>query len=186
MLGDHGQWSKRLLLEWSARIPLMVRMPGKAGAGRRVAQPVSLVDLLPTFNSFAGVKTDLPFDGRSLAPLVGGAAEDREAAVVSEYLGEGAIEPMRMVRQGRHKYIAINGYGPQLYDLQADAGETENRAGSAQYRGVEKLLAERANSGWDGPALKKAILTDQQQRILLRAIARDSESPRWDYVVGRG
>lgn len=183
MMGDHGQWSKRLLLEWSARIPLMVRMPGKAGAGKRIAQPVSLVDLLPTFNSFAGVKTDLPFDGQSLAPLIAGAAENRDAVVVSEYLGEGAIEPMRMVRQGGHKYITVNGYAPQLYDLQSDPEETENRAGSAKYRGVEKTLAERANSGWDGPALKKAVLTDQQQRILLRAIAKESESPRWDYVV---
>ena len=183
MMGDHGQWSKRLLLEWSARIRLVVRMPGKAGAGKRIAQPVSLVDLLPTFNSFAGVKTDLPFDGQSLAPLIGGAPENRDAVVVSEYLGEGAIEPMRMVRQGRHKYIAINGYGPQLYDLGADAEETENRAGSAPYRAAEKLLAERANSGWDGPALKRAVMTDQQQRILVRAIAKESESPRWDYVV---
>jgi choline-sulfatase len=186
MLGDHGQWSKRLLLEWSARVPLIVRMPGRAGAGKRISQPVSLVDLLPTFNSFAGVKTDLPFDGKSLAPLIAGAEEDREAVVISEYLGEGAIEPMRMVRQGWHKYITVNGYGPQLYDLRKDGEETTNMAGSSHYSTVEKVLASCAQNGWDGPALKRSVVADQQQRILLRAIAKDSETPRWDYVTQTG
>jgi choline-sulfatase len=183
MLGEHGQWSKRLLLEWSARVPLMVRLPGRVGAGRRVAQPVSLLDLLPTFNQIAGVKTDLPFDGHSLDPLLRGGPESRDTTVIAEYLGEGAIEPMRMVRIGSHKYITVNGYAPQLYDLGEDPGETVNRAGAAAYRAVEKALAQRAESGWDGPALKKAVLADQQQRILLREVARAGGGPKWDFTA---
>ena len=54
MLGEKGQWFKRIYLEWSARIPLMVRLPGKAHAGKRVSSLVSLVDLLPTFAEAAG------------------------------------------------------------------------------------------------------------------------------------
>jgi choline-sulfatase len=182
MLGEHGQWSKRLLLEWSARVPLIARLPGRVGAGRRVSQPVSLVDLLPTFNELAGVKSELPFDGRSLAPLLQGAAGDREAAVVSEYLGEGTLEPMRMVRMGAHKYITVNGHAPQLYDLREDPGETVNLAGRAQYKTAEKALEGRAQSGWDGPALKKSVLLDQQQRLVVREIARTG-GPHWDYAA---
>lgn len=36
MCGEHGQWSKRLMLEWSARIPLIVSAPGRFTPGGRM------------------------------------------------------------------------------------------------------------------------------------------------------
>lgn len=179
MMGEHGQWSKRLLLEWSSRVPLILRVPGSRTTAR-ISQPVSLVDLLPTFNDFAGVRTDLPFDGSSLVPLVHGAPENPQAAVLSEYLGEGAIEPMRMLRLGTNKYITVNGYGGQLFDLREDPEETMNLSGHPQYKAIEAKLRDKIDAGWDGPALKKAVITDQQQRLFVRSLAKSS--PRWDYA----
>jgi choline-sulfatase len=178
MMGEHGQWSKRLLLEWSARVPFMVRIPGNAGAGRRVQQPVSLVDLMPTLADLGGVKTELSFDGSSLTPILRGGPEKKDAAVCAEYCGEGAIEPMRMVRKGSHKYITVNGYGPQFFDLGEDPEETTNIAGRAQYASVENSLRVLAEANWDAPALKKAIVRDQQERLLVRNLAR-----KWDYTA---
>ena len=91
MLGEHGQWSKRLLLEWSRARASAGQTSRKGERGPAIAQPVSLLDLLPTFNELAGVKTDLPFDGQSLVPLLKGGPENTEAAVISEYLGEGSL-----------------------------------------------------------------------------------------------
>jgi choline-sulfatase len=179
MMGDHGMWSKRLLLEWSARVPLLVRMPGKAGAGRRVMQPVSLVDLMPTLADLAGAKTEIAFDGTSLAPVLRGGQENRDAVMYSEYLGEGTIEPMRMVRKGRHKIITINGHGPQLFDLGADPGETANVSGQSKYAGIEKQMRGLADAEWDGAGLKKQVIRDQQERLMVRAM-----QPKWDYVAG--
>ena len=79
---------------------------------------------------------------------------------------------------GWHKYISVNGHPPQLYDLREDAEETVNIAGRVEQRAVEKTLHERAMQGWDGAQLKKSVLADQQQRLLVREIARTSGGPK--------
>src|SRR5262249_58796163 len=53
MLGERGLWYKMTFFERSARVPLILHAPRLLGA-RRVAQNVSLVDLLPTFAELAG------------------------------------------------------------------------------------------------------------------------------------
>jgi arylsulfatase A-like enzyme len=45
---------------------------------------VSLLDLLPTLTDLAGIKTDIPLDGRSLLPMLRGETVP-EAEVFSEY-----------------------------------------------------------------------------------------------------
>ena len=77
-LGERGLWYKMSFLEPSAHVPLIVWSP-KRFAARRVEEPVTLADLLPTFAIIGtGGKADLarPVDGRSLYPLLAGAAED--------------------------------------------------------------------------------------------------------------
>jgi choline-sulfatase len=58
MLGEHGQWSKRYMLEWASRVPLIVSAPGLLPEGRRIAAPVSLIDVLPTMAELAGAKIE--------------------------------------------------------------------------------------------------------------------------------
>ncbi len=144
MVGEKGQWFKRIYLEWSARVPLVVRWPGRAPAGRRVSAPVSLVDLLPTFAEAAGVEARTRIDGRSLVPLMDGREDGRNREVIGEYFGEATIEPVRMVRRGDYKYITVNGYPPQLYDLRKDPDENVNAAGRPEYAAAERALRARA------------------------------------------
>ncbi|HTM49126.1 MAG TPA: choline-sulfatase [Bryobacteraceae bacterium] len=179
MLGEHGQWSKRLMLEWSARIPLIMAGTSRIAAGRRVAAPVSLLDLFPTFAEIAGAKIETPLDGHSLMPLVSGAADGRDREVIAEYMGEGPIEPIRMLRSRAMKYIMVNGYGPQLYDLSRDPEESVNLAGNSGYSAVESQLRKRIETGWDGPALKKAVLASQRERAVVRSIAQHGTAPSW-------
>ncbi len=98
-----------------------------------------------------------------------------------EYLGEGAIEPMRMVRFGDHKMITVNGYGPQLFDLAKDPGETVNLAGKKDMSHVEKQMRVRADRNWDGAALKRAVLTSQSERGLVQSWRKQAQPARWDY-----
>ncbi len=183
MLGDHGQWSKRLLLEWSSRIPLIVRIPGMANAGTRINQPVSLLDILPTLADLGHAQVPGSLPGRSVLPMLRGDSQESPAPVIAEYMGEGAIEPMRMLRQGDYKYMIVNGYAPQLFDLKKDPGETVNLAGRPEYKEIEHSLKNKIETGWDGPALKKAVIADQQQRLFLFSMMKTSKRPKWDYVA---
>src|SRR5262249_15621633 len=78
MRGVRGLWYKMTSSDGAARGPLILHAPRLFGA-RRVAQNVSLVDLLPTFAELAG--EGAPFapateiDGRSLVGLAAGRGE---------------------------------------------------------------------------------------------------------------
>ena len=104
MLGERGLWYKMSFFEDSARVPLIVHAPGRIEP-RRVAENVSLVDLLPAFLDLASV--DRPqLDGHSLAPLMAGRSEGWPDTALGEYTAEGAVAPLFMVRRGAYKYIA--------------------------------------------------------------------------------
>lgn len=86
-----------------------------------------------------------------------------------------------MVVRGGRKYITVNGYPPQLFDLRKDPEETANVAGSREYAAVEKDLRARAGRGWDGRALKQAVLLSQQERALVRSMREYGAAPKWDW-----
>ena len=179
MLGEKAQWFKRVYLEWSARVPLIIRYPGKIRGGTRVDSPVSILDLLPTFAEAAGVEIATPFDGRSLLPLTDGRENGRDREVVGEYCGEGTIEPIKMLRRGDYKYIVTNEHAPQLYDLKKDPDETVNVAGRAEYRSVEADLRTRIEKGWDGPAIKRQVIASHERREVLRSIPGYMTNQLW-------
>jgi choline-sulfatase len=170
MLGEKGQWFKRIYLDWSARIPLIVSHPGRLPAGKRISSLVSLVDLMPTFAEAAGIQVTTPVDGRSVLPLIDGREDGGNREVIGDYCGEATIEPVRMVRRGSHKYIAVNGHGPQLYDLAKDPDENVNVAGRREYAEVEATLHKRAIRDWDGPAVKRKVMASHADRDFLRNI----------------
>ena len=58
-------------------VPLVLRWKGHLPEGKRYSDYCQLKDLTPTLLDLMGIDTGLPFDGRSLMPLVRG--EHREA-----------------------------------------------------------------------------------------------------------
>ena len=117
MLGERGLWYKMSFFEGASRVPLVIASPGRF-APRRVAASVSLVDLMPTLIELSGGNVQslgIGVDGRSLAPHLRGAGGHDEA--IGEYLAEGAIAPMVMIRRGPFKFIHCPADPDQLYDL---------------------------------------------------------------------
>ena len=184
MLGERGLWFKMNFFEPACRVPLIVHAPGRFTA-RRVPEAVSLVDLLPTLAEIAGDgrAPDYagPLDGESLlGPLSGSAGHN---LVAGEYLAEGALAPIAMLRRGRHKFVCSAADPDQLYDLAADPQECRNLAGSepALVAGFAAEVALR----WDLPALDAAVRASQRRRHFVAAALREGVGVPWDYQPGR-
>lgn len=128
MLGERGLWYKMTWYEMSARVPMVVYAPGKYQP-KRVKENVSTMDLLPTFVAMSGgaIEPDLPIDGVSLMPyLDDNVSGNKTDTVVGEYMGEGTLAPVVMIRRGPWKFIYSPIDPPMLFNVQEDPHETNN------------------------------------------------------------
>ncbi|HUA89411.1 MAG TPA: choline-sulfatase, partial [Steroidobacteraceae bacterium] len=180
MLGERGLWYKMSFFEGACRIPLIVHAPRRFAA-RTVTQCVSLVDVLPTLVELGTTGTAPPYvtglDGRSLVPHLEGRGGHDE--VIGEYLAEGAIAPLVMIRSGRVKFVHSPADPDQLYDLGEDPDEVRNLAATEPAR-TAPYRAEVARR-WDLESLRAQVIASQRQRHLVaQALAIGRQTP-WDH-----
>ncbi|WHZ11369.1 MAG: Sulfatase family protein [Burkholderiaceae bacterium] len=145
-LGDHWMGEKDLFHEPVIRAPLIIYDPdprADATRGTRCDALVEAVDVAPTLlDVYGGQAVPHVIDGRSLRPLLfGERPADWRQAVVCEYdyaFQESRIELdakprecwMRMIFDGRWKYVLIENYRPMLFDLQQDPHEFDDLGAS--------------------------------------------------------
>jgi len=69
-LGEHSLWGKHTNFDLSAHVPLLIRVPGKAG-GKSTETVVELVDLYRTLASLAGIPEppDDDVEGKDFSPV---------------------------------------------------------------------------------------------------------------------
>ncbi len=164
LLGEHGgQWQKRSLFEESARVPLVISVPGNKNNGQSSRHPVELVDLHPTLAELCGLPIHPSLEGKSLQPLLANpqAAWDKPAftqvtrnAEVSLTVG---VDPKkkslmgRSIRTDRWCYIEWDEgrAGTELYDAQADPKQYHNLASDPRHAedvaGLKAKLKARAS-----------------------------------------
>jgi arylsulfatase A-like enzyme len=126
------------LFDTTQHVPLIVKLPRSAGAGRRIATQVQLVDLTPTLLEWVQLPAPASFSGTSLAGLLRGsdgafpqvAYLQKVAHHVSGLSANWkARDNLLGLRTPELKYICnALGEDEQLYDLVADPGETRNLA----------------------------------------------------------
>lgn len=182
MLGERGLWYKMSYFEWSARVPMLVCAPKHFDA-KRVEASVSTMDLLPTFAELAnkGNAPDyaMPIDGRSLMPhLTGGEGHDE---VIGEYMGEGVIAPMFMIRRGDYKFICSQADPDQLFNLKEDPQERVNLADTSTHVALLNAFREEAEARWDSDAITRDVIISQKRRRLIAAAHKQGKEPKWDY-----
>jgi len=143
-LGEEGcvQKTAALLNSCVARLPLIVRHPDPAFAGKRVDALVSAGDYMRTFLAMLGVKHNLPLDGKDFWPLAASTADRLHDRVFTEFHryaavrdrrwhyfqdggGKGVFEPDYLRQQADRVRSRARG-APHLYDLASDPGETKN------------------------------------------------------------
>jgi choline-sulfatase len=183
MLGERGAWYKMSFYEGAARVPLIVRAPALFSPGR-VPAAVSTMDLLPTLVGLAH-DTDMPelaspVDGRSLLPHLSGASDHDE--VVAEYLAEGAIAPIVMIRRGRHKFIHSPADPDQLFDLASDPHERADLAGDVASAGLVEGFRREIAARWDLERLDREVRESQRRRIAVRRALGTGVQTPWDFA----
>jgi choline-sulfatase len=167
MLGERGLWYKMAPFEDSIRVPLVVHAPARFEP-RRVAEVVSLLDLLPTLVELAGGEPP-ECDGSSLAPALDGDGPPQRDLPV-EYLAEGVRAPQVTVVRGPLKVIRELGEPDLAYDLEHDPYERSPVAAPPDLHGR-----------WDLPQLDADVRASQERRRLVaRALATGRQHP-WDH-----
>eukprot|EP01065_Artemidia_motanka_P008387 TRINITY_DN14215_c0_g1_i1.p1 TRINITY_DN14215_c0_g1~~TRINITY_DN14215_c0_g1_i1.p1 ORF type:complete len:539 (+),score=166.32 TRINITY_DN14215_c0_g1_i1:50-1618(+) len=182
-LGDNDMWAKQTCFEHATRVPFMVHLPG--AAPRRTAALVEAIDLFPTLVAAAGL-ADIPAcpqpanrsreewlctEGRSLLPLVTGAATEWPHAAFSQYERAGDAVMGYTVRTDTYRYtewVAFDAkaaepdwsksFGRELYDHTASpvpAGtpegwgmETVNEAELPDRAALVAALSKQLRAGW--------------------------------------
>jgi arylsulfatase A-like enzyme len=143
-LGDHGLLLKGpMAYEGLLRVGLLFEGPG-VPAGKVVADPVSTLDLAPTFCDYAGAALGHSAHGRSLRALVERDDESRDFAYSEWDLRAsraGVGLRLRTVRTQRHKLtLDLTSGAGELYDLQQDPYEMDNRFDDAALAPVKRAL----------------------------------------------
>ena len=187
MLGERGLWYKMNFFEDSSRVPLIVHSPTRFSP-RRVAQPVSLVDVLPTLMELCGegvIESVDPLPGQSLLDLCrdpsGASEEGKTREVFGEYMGEGSIAPIVMIRRGDLKFVHSPVDPDQLYDLAADPDERVNLAEDPDFSQRIKELRREVDWRWDLGAVHQDVLADQARRRLIGHSLRQGTVTPWEY-----
>ncbi|HEX6961616.1 MAG TPA: sulfatase-like hydrolase/transferase, partial [Lacipirellula sp.] len=125
--------------------PLVVCWPEGISADRRqITTPGHLIDLMPTILEVADAKYPEQYDGKPIQPmegesllplLTGEGGFTREAPLFWEHEGN------RAVRRGPWKLVSLENAPWELYNIDRDRGEMDNRADD-QPKLVEELAAE--------------------------------------------
>ena len=128
-LGEHNEMTHSLLIYNSTiHVPMILSGTDRVPAGRRVDTLTRTIDLAPTLLDYLGISTKLG-EGISLRARIEGEPSEEELTVYSESLyarlNLGWSE-LRALEAGKYRFILAP--VPELYDLDEDPGETENRA----------------------------------------------------------
>ena len=127
-LGEHGEPTHGLFVyEAVVHVPFIIRAPFANMQGRRVSEPVRIVDVMPTVLDLLGQSAAPAIDGQTLVPLMTGASRASRLDVYSESrygLDRFGWSPLSALRVGRFKLILAP--RPELYDLEADPKESVN------------------------------------------------------------
>lgn len=129
-LSDHGEAEHGVFLyNEVVHIPWVFRLPRAEHAGRRVADLVATVDLAPTLVELTGLPPLTVTDGLSLTPsFAGQPLPDRHGVYLETIYPQENFgwAPLTAFLSPEWKWIRAP--RPELYDMEADRAERDNRA----------------------------------------------------------
>ncbi|MEO1529969.1 MAG: sulfatase [Planctomycetota bacterium] len=164
--GDHGLIDKRTAYEASARVPLLMKAPGRIPASTRYTAVVGNIDIAPTLLKAAQAEPLQNCDGRNLwDSICGENKQDHREYLLYEYYWERNYPhtpTLHALIGGRWKYIRVHGLWDrdELYDLESDPEELNNLIAEPKHaeriKRMNALLWEKlqASDGHEIPLLE--------------------------------
>lgn len=165
MMGAHNLLAKTVMYEESVRVPWLMRVPQMRLSQKKIRQPLSHIDLVPTLLDLAGKHIPESLPGQSLVPLMKGesiredhvfiewnpaskSAPKAIEGVSQEDLERIALDSTRtVVAPGGWKLCLSDKDKSQLFNLRDDPGETVNLFDSGKHRDVIDRLRKKIH-GW--------------------------------------
>jgi choline-sulfatase len=149
MMGQKGLWQKTYFFDASARVPFLVRWPGRIEPGTTSDEPVGLIDLFPSFCAAAGATVPDECEGMDLT-----AHWTRREPVAREGIWSESVvldHPDHagcMLRTRGWKYnLYLDGHD-ELYDLIQDPEEWTNLATDPAQAGRRAAMRAEAEAWW--------------------------------------
>lgn len=140
-LGAHGENEHGIFVyDETIHVPLVIKMPGKSVAGKRIDNRVELVDIMPTMLQSVGIPVPEKVQGQTLLGFLTPAMPEGDAAAHA-WQDRGAYSQadyghitfawsaLQSLRTG--KYLYIQAPHRELYEDAVDAGAKDNLASSS-------------------------------------------------------
>ena len=139
MFGEHGLIDKRVAYETSIRVPMLMQCPELFQGGTVVEEVVANIDIAPTVFEAAGLVTPDYMDGLSFLQVAQKKNVPWRDYFLYVYFWEKNFPQSPTVfalRGAKYKYITYYGLwdSDELYDLEADPGETTNLIASEAHQ----------------------------------------------------
>ncbi|SNZ00453.1 sulfatase [Flagellimonas pacifica] len=139
-LGEHEFWMKVSLKEESARVPLIIKMPGKAPAVCNSF--VELLDLYPTIAELAGLSYSEHLQGKSLIKTLDD-PNHKVRDIAFSVTQNGNTFLLRTNDRAYIQYGEDASLGIELFDMKKDPGQYTNLAQLPEYAEEVKNFQEK-------------------------------------------
>ena len=149
LLGDNGyhmgeklRYLKFTLWEESARVPLLIKVPGALSAGARVNTPVSLNDIYPTLTQLCNLPPNTNVEGEDLTPFFANPQlVSKRVALTTIKIGKDKILSGSSIRSKDWRYILHLNNEQELYNHNNDSMEFVNLASDVLYDSIRLSMA---------------------------------------------
>jgi len=149
MIGEQSALSKGRFYEESAKLPMVMRIPGVTDEGMRTAALAQLIDLYPTLIDAVGGEVSPHVLGKSQMPVIRGEKPTVRDAAFTEIYNKDYLN--YMVREERFKWFTERG-DTYLFDLETDPFEQTNLADDPEHAEIAAAMKDR---------LRRFLMTEQ-------------------------
>jgi iduronate 2-sulfatase len=156
-LGEHGLWDKHTNYETSARVPLIISVPGMTG-NIRTDGLVEFVDIYPSLAELCGLPLPDKLSGTSFAPLLSKPDLPWKTAAFTQFprtIKDVGDAMGRAMRTDRYRFVewrvddgSSDFVGYELYDHENDPDENVNIANLPESAALVQQLSAQLKAGW--------------------------------------